>query len=73
MEEMTVTQIRALIKINEENFDAASATLQDILNEQEPRRPFYMERLIAQLNLCSGIAERRAMLEFELKKAIQSL
>lgn len=72
MEKMSAAQIRALIKTNEETFNVASATLQDILNEPEPRRPYYMERLISQLNLCSEIAERRAMLEFELKKALQS-
>ena len=66
---MNVAQIQGSIKVNEETFKQASATLREILDEPEPRRPYYLERLIASLNLCSDICRNRARLEFELLKA----
>lgn len=70
--QMTSVQIRASIKVNEETYKQMSETLREILDEKEPRRPYYLERLIAALNLCSDICKHRAKLEFELQKAIQA-
>lgn len=69
---MTSEQIRASIKVNEETYKQASGTLREILDEKEPRRPYYLERLIGSLNLCADICRHRAKLEFELQKAIQA-
>lgn len=69
---MTSAQIRASIKVNEETYKQASGTLREILDEKEPRRPYYLERLIGALNLCADICRHRAKLEFELQKAIQA-
>lgn len=71
-EMMTAAQIRGSIQVNELAWDQASKTLREILDEPRPRRAYYNERLISQLNLCSEIAGDRARLEFELQKAIQS-
>ena len=70
--EMTSAQIRASIQVNEETYKQASATLREILDEPEPRRPYYLERLITSLNLCADICRHRVKLEFDLQKAIQS-
>jgi hypothetical protein len=69
---MTSAQIRASIKVNEETYKQASGTLREILDEKEPRRPYYLERLITSLNLCADICRHRAKLEFELQKAIRA-
>ena len=71
-QEMTSKQIRACIKLNEETSKQAFATLREILDEKEPRRPYHLERLIVSLNLCSDICKNRAKLEYSLQKAIQS-
>lgn len=70
--QMTAEQIRASIKVNEETFKQASATLRKILDEPEPRRPYHLERMIASLNLCTDIAKHRAKLEYQLQQAVQS-
>ena len=72
VDDMTSAQIRASIKVNEETFKQASGQLREILDEPEPRRPYYLERMIVALNLCSDIAKHRAKLECDLQKAIQS-
>jgi hypothetical protein len=71
-ESMSASQIRGSIQVNEQAWDQASKTLRELLDEPRPRRAYYNERLISQLNLCSEIAGDRARLEFELQKAIQS-
>lgn len=70
--EMTAEQIRGCIKVSDETFKQASATLREILEEKEPRRPYYHERLITSLNLCADICRHRAKLEYDLRKAIQA-
>ena len=69
---MTAAQIRGSIEVNKQAWEQASATLREILDEPEPRRPYYLERMVAQLNLCSDIAKDRARLEIELNKAVQA-
>ena len=69
---MTSDQIRASIKVNEETYKQASGTLREILDEKEPRRPYYHERLMVSLNLCADICRNRAKLEYDLQKAIQA-
>lgn len=71
-EMMTAEQIRGSIQVNELAWEQASKTLREILDETKPRREYHLERMISALNLCSDIAQDRARLEFELKKAIQS-
>lgn len=68
----TSAAIRASIEVNKQTFEQASATLREILDESEPRRPYHLERMITSLNLCSDIAKHRAKLESELQKAIQA-
>ena len=62
----TSAQVQAEIASLEETFELAAATLRDILDEQKPHNPYYLERLISQLNLCTEIAQSRARLEYEL-------
>lgn len=71
-EMMSSKQIRASIDVNKGTFEQASQTLRNILDEPEPRRPYYFERLIGALNLCTDVAKHRAKLEFDLQKAIQA-
>lgn len=71
-EMMTAAQIRGSIQVNESAWEQASKTLRELLDESNPHRPYYTDRLISQLNLCSEIAGDRARLEFELQKAIQA-
>lgn len=71
-EKVSSEQIRANIKVNEGTFEQAMGTLRAILDEPEPRRPYYLERLISALNLCSDVAKHRAKLELELQLAVQS-
>ena len=68
----TSAQIRARIEANEEVCKQAFSTLREILDEKEPRRPYYLERLISSLNVCSDICQGRARLEYALEKAIQA-
>lgn len=70
--ELTSDQIRATIQVNEETYKQASAILREILDEPEPRMPYHLERLITALNLCIDICRRRAKLDFDLQKEIQS-
>lgn len=68
----TSEQIRATIEVNEETRKQAFSTLREILDEKEPHRPYYLERLITSLNVCSDICKSRARLEYDLQKAIQA-
>lgn len=70
--EMTAEQIRGCIKVSDETFKQAFATLREILDEKEPRRPYYLSRLLNSLNLCSEICRNRTRLEYDLQKAIQA-
>lgn len=71
-EKMTAAQIRGSIQVNESAWEQASKTLRELLDESKPHRPYYTDRLISQLNLCSEIVKDRARLEYELQKAVQS-
>ena len=64
-------QIRAKIEVNKKTWEQASGTLREILDEPEPRQPYYLERLISALNLCTDVAKHRAQLEEGLQRAIQ--
>ena len=66
--EMTIEQIKACIKLNEENYKAAFQTLRDVFNAGTSL-PFYVERLTYASNLCSEIATHRLELEAALWKA----
>ena len=70
--EYTSAGLRAMIEFNEDTERKAFAHLRDVLDEPEPRREYYLERLMAATNLCSDILKSRARLEFELQKAIQA-
>jgi hypothetical protein len=68
--EMTIEQIKACIKLNEETYKAAFQTLRDIFNAGTSL-PFYTERLVTASDLCSEIAQKREKLEHALWVAMQ--
>lgn len=63
-------QIQALIRMNEETSKEGFDNLKRLFDEN-PRRPYFTERMIQATNLLAELAGRRAYLESELRKAIQ--
>lgn len=63
-------QIQALIRMNEETSKEGFDNLKRLFDEN-PRRPYFTERMIRATNLLAELAGRRAYLESELRKAIQ--
>lgn len=68
--EMTISQIKACIRLNESNYITAFQNLLKISNEIE-KAPYHAERLIAAEKLCGDIAASRAKLEAKLQQALK--
>lgn len=70
--ELTAQAAQALIDLNEKTSREAFATLRRIIDEPEPRRGFYQERLLTSLTLCTDLVKARIRYESERRKALQA-